>query len=111
MIPRSQRAKKGSNSVVTFKNLLGRNYSTADKTKQNPWAKTFEEKKMMVPPNLQQSSWSHTNRWGSIPSLTPTVQQQNATDAFHFPRDVEPESLFMSEDLKVDFSDTSNLSL
>lgn len=30
-IPRSQRAKKGPSSVFAFKNLFGRNYSTADK--------------------------------------------------------------------------------
>lgn len=56
-----------------------------DSKKENPWSKTFEGKKkeIMVPPNLQQSSWSLISHWDFNSLLTPASQQQNATDAFN----------------------------
>lgn len=58
-----------------------------DSKKENPWSKTFEEKKkIMVPPNLQQSSQSPISHWGFISLLTPASQQQNAAGAFNLPQ-------------------------
>lgn len=55
-----------------------------DSKKENPWSKTPEGKrKILVPPNLQQSLWSPVSHWGFISLLTPALQQQNATDAFN----------------------------
>lgn len=53
-----------------------------DSKKENPWSKTSEEKKIMAPPNLQQSSWSPVSHWDFISLLTPASQQQKAADAF-----------------------------
>lgn len=49
----------------------------------------------------------------TIPPPTLALQQRNATDAFNLPPGEWNQNLDLSvsEDLKVDFSDTSNLSL